>query len=151
MRSIADAPHGVPAHVTLLWPFAAEDALGPELVAQVAAIVARHPALDVTLASGERFPDTLYASVEPDPPIRALQAELAAAFPTLPLYDGEFGFTPHVSVVEDVTATHADEFERLAAIELPVTQRVHAVDLITTRAGRWATRRQFPLGGAVSG
>ncbi|HET7830447.1 MAG TPA: 2'-5' RNA ligase family protein [Candidatus Limnocylindrales bacterium] len=146
MRSIADARQGVPAHVTLLWPFAEEDALGPDVLGLVEAIVARHPRLDVTLGEGRRFPDTLYASVEPDGLVRALQADLAAAFPTLPLYEGEFPFTPHVSVVEGAAALGSGPVDDPAWGELPVTQRVDAVDLITTRAGQWATRRRFPLG-----
>ena len=98
-RSIADAAAGVPAHVTLLYPFAEEAQLDAEVLGRVAAIAARHPVLRLTLGEGRRFPDTLYASVEPDAPLRALHDELAAAFPTLPLYGGAFPFVPHVSIV----------------------------------------------------
>ena len=86
LRSIEDASAGVPAHVTLLYPFAEEAQLDAGTLGLVAAIAARHPVLRLTLGEGRRFPDTLYASVEPDAPLRALQNELAAAFPTLPLY-----------------------------------------------------------------
>jgi 2'-5' RNA ligase len=85
MRSSADAPRGLPAHVTLLWPCAAEDSFVQGVLDLVEAIVARHEAVDITLGERRRFPDTLYASVEPDAPVRALQAELAGAFQTLPL------------------------------------------------------------------
>ena len=84
----------MPAHVTLLYPFAEEAQLDAGVLDVVAAIAARHPVLRLTLGEGRRFPDTLYASVEPDAPLRALQDELAAAFPTLPLYGGAFPFVP---------------------------------------------------------
>jgi 2'-5' RNA ligase len=150
MRSIADAPRGIPAHVTLLWPFAAEDSFEQGVLDLVEAIVARHEALDITLGERRRFPDTLYASVEPDAPVRARLAELAGAFPTLPLYEGAFPFTPHVSVVEGVGAIGTDAFADPAWAELPVRQHVDAVELIACRDGVWAASRRFPLRGRAA-
>jgi 2'-5' RNA ligase len=150
-RSIADAASGVPAHVTLLYPFAEEAQLDAGVLGLVAAIAARHPVQRLTLGEGRRFPDTLYASVEPDVALRALHDELAAAFPTLPLYGGAFGFTPHVSIVEGPAAAERRPFDDPAWATLPVEQPVDAIDLITDRDGAWATRRRFPLGGALSG
>jgi 2'-5' RNA ligase len=151
LRSIADAPDGIPAHVTLLYPFADERQVDDAVVASVEAIVAHHAALTITLGEGRRFPDTLYASVEPDAAIRALQAELAAAFPALPLYGGDFPFEPHVSIVEGAAARATKPFADPAWAELPVSQRVTAVDLITERDGRWASRHRFALRGADAG
>ena len=145
-RSIADATGGVPPHVTLLYPFAEESQIDADVLAAVAEIVSRHPAMRLTLGEGRRFPDTLYASVEPDLPLRALQAELAAAFPTLQLYGGAFEFVPHVSIVEGQTAADPHAFDDPAWSTLPVEQDVDAVDLITGRDGVWATRHRFPLG-----
>jgi 2'-5' RNA ligase len=145
-RSIADATGGVPPHVTLLYPFAEESQVDAAVLATIAAVVARHPAMRLTLGEGRRFPDTLYASVEPDGQLRALQGELAAAFPTLPLYAGAFEFVPHVSIVEGPPAGEPDAFADPAWSTLPVEQEVDAVDLITGRDGVWATRHRFPLG-----
>ena len=147
-RWIADATSGVPAHATLLYPFAEEAQLSADVLDVVAAIVARHPVLRLTLGEGRRFPDTLYASVEPDAPVRALQTDLAAAFPTLPLYGDAFEFVPHVSIVEGPAATDPRAFDDPAWVTLPVHQDVDAVHLITGRDGVWASRRRFPLGGA---
>ena len=129
----------MPAHVTLLYPFAEEAQLddggaGPSIAAIVGA--ASGPAT-LTLGEGRRFPDTLYASVEPDAPVRALQAELAAAFPTLPLYGGAATSScPHVSIVEGPAA---DGSRRRSTTRpgptLPVEQLVDAIDLITGRDG----------------
>jgi len=147
-RSIEDASAGVPAHVTLLYPFAEEAQLDAGVLGLVAAIAARHPVLRLTLGEGRRFPDTLYASVEPDAPLRALHDELAAAFPTLPLYGGAFPFLPHVSIVEGPAVSDPEALEDPAWAALPVEQPVDGIDLITGQHGRWATRRRFPLGTA---
>jgi 2'-5' RNA ligase len=143
-RSIADATAGVPAHVTLLYPFADEAQVDATVLSTVGAIAARHPVMQLTLGEGRRFPDTLYASVEPDSAARALQADLAAAFPTLPLYGGAFDFVPHVSIVEGPAADPA-ALDDPAWATLPVNRVADAVALITRRGGRWATRHRFPL------
>ena len=91
------------------------------------------------LAERRRWPDTLYASVEPEAPVRALQAELAAAFPTLPLYGGAFEFTPHVTISEGPGAHDPAVAGNPAWSELPFTLRVDAVELIVR--GRMADGR----------
>ena len=146
LRSIEDASAGVPAHVTLLYPFAEEAQLDADVLRLVAAVAARNPVLRLTMGEGRRFPDTLYASVEPDAPLRALHGELAAAFPALPLYGGAFPFIPHVSIVEGPAVADPGALDDPAWTTLPIEQLVDAIDLITGRDGRWATRRRFPLG-----
>jgi 2'-5' RNA ligase len=144
-RSIADATDGVPAHVTLLYPFADEAQIDTSVLSTVAGIAARHRVMDLTLGEGRRFPDTLYASVEPESTVAALQADLAAAFATLPLYGGAFDFVPHVSIVEGRAASDPDALSAPAWATLPVKRTVDAVALITRRGSRWATRHRFPL------
>ncbi len=146
LRSIADAQQGVPAHVTLLYPFAGEAQLDERVLGVVAAIAARHAAMRLTVGEARRFPDTLYASVEPDAPLRALHEDLTAAFPTLPLYGGAFPFVPHVSIVEGPGVQEPEALDDPAWTTLPVSHDIDAIDLITGRRGRWATRRRFPLG-----
>ena len=100
----------------------------------------------LTLAGFGRWPDSLYATVEPDAPVRALQAALAGAFPSLPLY-GEAGlrFEPHVTIVEgpgvDDPAVEADAVWS----ELPIALDVREVLLVVRDGGRWRTAGAFPL------
>jgi 2'-5' RNA ligase len=150
-RSIVNAGLGVPAHITLLYPFAEPDAIDESLADAVATIVGRHAAMTLRLPGGRRWPDTLYASVEPDEPVRALQGELAAAFPSLPLYGGGIDFIPHVSIVEGDAARTAEALDDPAWASLPTAFRTVAVALITARDGRWQTEREFPLAGAGDG
>ena len=146
LRSDDNAADGVPAHVTLLYPFTEAASLDAGVVDAVASIVGRHAAWSMVLAERRRWPDTLYASVEPEAPVRALQAELAAAFPTLPLYGGAFEFTPHVTISEGPGAHDPAVAGNPAWSELPVTQLVDAVELIVRGMdGRWVVERRFPM------
>jgi 2'-5' RNA ligase len=144
-RSIHDASEGMPAHVTLLYPFAEPAALRENLLHAVAGVVAQHPACSLRLVDGRRWPDTLYVAVEPDGPLRALQADLATAFPELPLYWGGVPFVPHVSVVEGPAVSDPDALEDPAWRSLPATIPARHVDLFVRDAGRWRRRHRFPL------
>ena len=81
---------------------------------------------------------------------RAIQADLAAAFPTLPLYGGSIDvFVPHVTIVEggaaDDPAVDADP----GWDELPVSVAVGEVELIVrSGAARWHVERRIPDAGA---
>jgi 2'-5' RNA ligase len=100
----------------------------------------------MTLGASARWPDTLYATVEPDAPIRALQADLAAAFPELPLYgDPGLRFEPHVTIAEGTGSETWAIADDPAWAELPVTLPVDEVALIVRRDGKWAVERAFPL------
>ncbi|HSH21803.1 MAG TPA: 2'-5' RNA ligase family protein, partial [Candidatus Caenarcaniphilales bacterium] len=69
---------GVPAHVTLLYPFAPVDLLDDAVRQQVAAIVGAAPAFPFVLARVARWPEVVYLAPEPDVPFRRLIEGLAA-------------------------------------------------------------------------
>ncbi len=144
-RCVPDAAAGLPAHVTLLYPFADPAAIDQGLRSTVRAIVGRHASWPMRLVEPGRWPGTLYASVEPDAPARSLQADLAAAFPTLPLYGGELPFVPHVTVAEGDVADDPAVAEDPAWRELPVVLDVYGFELIVRRDGRWRTEARFAL------
>ena len=80
--------------------------------------------------------------------MRALQADLASAFPSLPLYGGAFVFTPHVTIAEGAGALDPAVIADPAWTELPVTRDVDAVELIERGDdGRWRADRTFRLNG----
>ena len=149
---VADSADGVPAHVTLLYPFAEPTSVSDATLERVAAIVAGHRAWSMTLAGFGRWPDTLYATVEPDAAVRALQGELAGAFPALPLYgDPGLRFEPHVTVVEGPGVTDPAVAADPAWAELPIEERVAEVELIVRTEGPWRVVHRFPLSGAGPG
>ncbi len=147
MRSVPEAAAGLPAHVTVAYPFAEADSIDDALVALIAEVVARHAPWTMRLVERRRWPDAVYASIEPDGPAIALQADLAAAFPSLPIYGGAIDvFVPHVTIAEgravDDPAVDADP----AWDDLPVTRTVKDVELIVRDVdGRWGSTRTFPL------
>lgn len=149
-RSVEDSAVGVPAHLTLLYPFVGEAGRSVELRTAIAEVVARHPAFDYVLAGPARWPDTIYAAVEPLEPFVRLQADLAAAFPGFPIYGPDWAneYVPHVTLAEGPAvndpATIADGGWRA----LPARRRAAAVELIAAPPDdRWRTIWRIPLAG----
>jgi len=146
-RNIPDAAAGIPAHMTLLFPFAEPAAIDESVRRLVAATVARHPACSVTLDGPRIWPDTIYAGVEPAEPLTALQAALAAAFPTLPVYGGGFDFVPHVTISPRPAMDDAGVVANPAWAELPIAMTVAEVDLfVRGDDGHWRSMHRFLLG-----
>jgi 2'-5' RNA ligase len=75
------AAAGVPAHVTILYPFVPPDAITAETVAGLARAVGSIAAFDCTFRRMAWFGDqVLWLAPEPDGPFRALTAAVTAAF-----------------------------------------------------------------------
>lgn len=144
------SPKGVPAHVTVLYPFVAPP-LDDNVLAGVAEVMARHPTFTVTFRHTERFGErVLYLVPEPVEPFLALTRDLVARFPEHPPYAGEVAIDelrPHCTVC------HSDDPEllRTAAAALagmePVVQVVdHVTVLAEDERQQWQVVARLPLG-----
>jgi 2'-5' RNA ligase len=152
-RHTAHGAEGMPAHVTLLYPFVDADALDRRgAVDEAAAVLARFPAFDVEFARVGRFPGAgatvLWLALEPSGPFLAMTAALAARFPERPPYAGAFAaIVPHLTVALSPDLDLLDDLERRMAPGLPIHARVGAAGLFEHGLGGWARRATFPLRG----
>jgi 2'-5' RNA ligase len=145
------AATGMPAHVTLLFPFVAPEAMTLQLADELAALFAAHPAFDYAFGEPRRFPDTLYLPPEPDAPFRALTQAIWDRYPEAPPYGGA-----HAEIVPHLTIGHAAEpsaldamaaeFEIAAVDRLPITGHAGGVTLVDNLSGRWEIRATFQFG-----
>jgi 2'-5' RNA ligase len=149
------AAKGVPAHVTVLYPFVEPARITPTIVLSLAELFAALPELRVSFAEVRRFPEALYLAPDPAEPIRRMTEQVFARFPETPPYEGRFA-----EVIPHLTVAHAEEPEQLEAIAaefgraargvLPIAAVVRAVELIVKRDGRWRKRTEFALGTAAA-
>lgn len=90
-RLDAAAALGVPAHVTVLYPFVPPSAITPVTLESLARAVASMGAFGCQfLATGWFGPDVLWLAPEPGEPFRTLTRAVAAAFPGYPPYGGAY-------------------------------------------------------------
>jgi 2'-5' RNA ligase len=148
-RSVGDASVGVPAHLTLLYPFVAPARLGPAVRRSLAAIAAATDPFDYSLAGAATWPDTIYVAVEPAEPFAALQRRLGAAFPDFPIYGMESGFVfvPHVTVGEGAAVHDPAALADPGWRALPRPGRAAAIEVIARPTDApWRTIWRLPLG-----
>jgi 2'-5' RNA ligase len=147
------AQWGVPAHVTVLYPFLAPDRITASVLADIAAAIATVPAFEAAFSEVRWFGDTVvWLAPQPDGPFRALTSAVWQRFPDCPPYGGAYDdVVPHLTVghdqPRDVLARAADE----VTAGLPVQAPIRSVRLIagSRRPGGWQTLCDFPLGASA--
>jgi hypothetical protein len=142
---------GVPAHVTVLYPFVPPPAITPSVLEALAGAVASVSAFgcefDATAWFGE---DVLWLAPRPSAPFLALTRAVCTAFPGYRPYGGaHLDPVPHLTVGERPAGGVAElrAAEEAVRAQLPIRAQVSRVWLMTHRpsAGGWRTVAEFPL------
>lgn len=141
---------GVPAHVTIMFPFVPPADIDDGVLAALREVFAAAPAFDVEFAALGWFEDAVWWAPEPAEPFVALTRAVSARFGVKP-YEGAHGD----GVVPHLTIGHGAPIERLRAAEAevsagpPVRAAVRSAVLMTgSRApASWTTLAVLPFGG----
>jgi 2'-5' RNA ligase len=155
-RFDSSAAAGVPAHITILYPFVPPSEITAKVLAELREFFAQFTAFEFTLSELRRFPTVLYLAPSPAEPFKALIGAVVKRYPDCPPYGGEFSVSeviPHLTIAAVDEAKQLDDIEReftnRHGAQLPIKARVHEVLLIENSSGRWETRQVFKL--AVQG
>ncbi len=142
---------GVPAHVTVLFPFVPPSEITPSVVDALAAAVAAVGAFGCEFPAASWFGENvLYLAPRPDEPFRALTRAVCAAFPGYLPYGGAVADPiPHLTVGDRPAGGVADLRAAEAAVlpGLPVRSRVDRVWLMagSDAPGSWHILSELPL------
>ena len=148
-RSAPKDAAGVPAHVTVLYPFRPWEAVGRSVVVRLTQILRSVRPFELSFAGIGRFPGVLWLAPEPSGPLEDLTRAITEAFPDCLPYGGKVARSvPHLTVIIDqdeavLNAVEQTLRERLAA---PVRTRIGAVALYLHTGQGWRQRRRFRLG-----
>jgi 2'-5' RNA ligase len=131
------AARGVPAHITILFPFVSPEAVEESVLRE---LFGNFSAFEFTLDSLECFEDG-HVWLRPAPAHRfaALTAAVWRRWPECPPYGGAFDeVIPHLTISE----TPLD-----LELALPIAARAHEIALIEEEepGGTWRTRARFAL------
>ena len=144
------ASWGVPAHVTVLYPFlppAQIDAAALQALSRAVATVPRFTAAWVRTAWFDRR--VLWLAPGPAEPFQALTAAVVREFPEYPPFGGQYDVVvPHLTVGNGAPLDDLLAAERLIAPQLPFSMLVTHVQVLagTRVAGSWRMLAEFPLG-----
>jgi 2'-5' RNA ligase len=144
---------GVPAHVTVLYPFVPPDRIDAGTIERIGAALAEVRAFSCTFAQVRWFgEDVVWLSPEPDHHFRALTRSVWRRFPDYPPYRGEHpDSTPHLTI-GSVARANLESMRRAAVeiqAELPIATRIEHARLVAGSAARdsWRTVAEFTLRG----
>jgi len=152
LRTLHDpqARLGVPAHITLLYPFAHASKVADAIDA-LRQLFSRVPAFEFSLAETRRFPGTGYLHPEPSTPIVGLTEMLVRQWPEYPPYGGAFPtVTPHLTVAQNAAADVLDAVDASLSAGLPIVCRAKEAWLLCSdERGFWSVREVFRLADGV--
>ncbi|GAA3169338.1 MULTISPECIES: 2'-5' RNA ligase family protein [Streptomyces] len=137
---------GVPAHVTVLFPFLDVSRTDARVRSELSDVFGRHHAFDLRFEDCGRFPGVLFLRPGPDEPLRRLTEAVADRWPEARPYGGRFTeVVPHLTVADGQDDVVLDEIEADLSGELPLTSRVSSVDLMAYDGAAWYLQESFAL------
>jgi 2'-5' RNA ligase len=142
----AAARLGVPAHVTLLYPFYPVAAAIAEMKAlrDLCATIAAFP---FSFTEVRRFPATVYLHPDRSETFAHITRALANLWPDCKPYGGiHADVIPHLTVADKVSAETLNAVEEMLRHQLPLKCLAREVWLLTSdHAGVWSTAARVPL------
>ena len=140
------AQHGVPAHITLLFPFMPTDEVDEQVLSDLRDLFASQPAFTYRLPRVDRFLDVAWLAPEPAEPFGALTELIVSRYPDYPPYEGAHDVViPHLTVAEGGPELQ-DEVDAALTPSLPIEAKASEVTLIIEDdSGEWAIGPRFRL------
>lgn len=140
------ARRGVPAHITVLYPFVPPDAMTDAIATAVRDVLAPFPAFSFRLSRLEQFPEgARYLAPQPTEPFVRLTEALTVRFPEFRPYGGIHAeVIPHLTVAQNPAAPAAE----IAQLRDHLPIACHASELWLMSEDddhRWRTRSTFAL------
>jgi len=140
---------GVPAHITVLYPFMSPEQITETVLNRVRLALSSAVAFSFCLVKIDRFPTALYLAPEPAEPFIALTKGLVHQFPDRLPYSGQYdSIVPHLTVAQASEPEHRLAEAQLAS-RLPPNTGIKAlcaeVVLIENSSGLWEHMHSFPL------
>ena len=148
----AVAAYGIPAHVTVIYPFVPRAHLTNEVRDAVSAIFGAIPAFDYRFDRVGRFGDTtVYLEPEPADSFVGLTNAIHARWPEHPPYGGVHDVViPHLTVADGLDVSTTDEVEAVVREALmrhgPIVGRAFDVAVMTGGSdSRWSIDSRHAL------
>jgi 2'-5' RNA ligase len=142
------ARRGMPAHITVLYPWMPLEELSDADEADLAEIIAAVPSFNLSLNDIQRFPQTLWLAPYPADPFVRLTMDVEKRWPAYEPYSGRFSsIEPHLSIGDAVDPDALGHVVADVAPRLPIEARVSEIALMSLDdEGQWRLHASYPLG-----
>ncbi len=148
-RLDASSPLGVPAHITVLFPFMPPAAIDAPALSRLEELFAEAGRFRFQLNRTGWFGDDVLWLAPQDPgPFRALTQQVFRAFPAFPPFEGQFEeVVPHLTIGHGHPVADLRAAEDTVQFHLPIKASAAAITLMTQRSagGHWTKAATFLL------
>jgi len=154
-RAIHDpvAARGIPAHITVLFPFVPPDRFDKAVLETIREVAASERPLEFELTGVGEFPGAIWLRPEPEHFFQGLTRRFWEAFPAYPPYGGIYPDSqPHLTVA--VVSDEAEQKRLSSGInaelgqQLPIACAAAALSVfMSDQDGVWQRRHSLALGG----
>ncbi|MDQ0381611.1 2'-5' RNA ligase family protein [Amycolatopsis thermophila] len=143
-RRSAAARRGLPAHISLLYPFLPAGELDDATLAALAGLLEQHPQVEVRFERCDHDDGFVFLTPEPAQALTGLIARLRDRWPAVRPYDGRFGedVEPHLTIAMGASPGDSAALVRELGTRLPVAARLTEAWL-AVHAGHWRLVRRF--------
>jgi 2'-5' RNA ligase len=149
-RLDASAALGIPAHITILFPFMPPETIDAAALVRLGELFAPVSRFRFLLERTDWFGQEVLWLAPRDPsPFRALTQRVFQAFPAFPAFDGQFDdVVPHLTIGHGHPLTDLRAAENSVQAHLPIEASAAAISLLTQQSagGRWVKTATFALG-----
>jgi 2'-5' RNA ligase len=140
------ATEGMPAHVTVLYPFIAEGDLNDHTLNEIAGIASEWQPIEVGFAEFGRFPQVLWLKPHGTACLELL-TQVRDRWPEcLPYGQSNREVIPHLTITDGASEQIAAQAQADVAPHLPLKAMISAIALMAFDGRRWRCRQEFALG-----
>jgi len=151
LRLDGNARIGIPAHITVLFPFLPPASINDAVRRRLAGISAAVPVWEYRLVRTSWFgDDVLWLAPEDATPFRSLTDSVHREFPDCPPFGGQFeNVVPHLTIADRRPLQQMKSAERQVERHLPIDCIAAGMSRMVQRdaAGAWTRSAWFPFGG----
>ena len=142
---------GIPAHITILYPFRDPSRIDETLIADLQFLFSQHVSFPFRLIKIQNFSATLWLAPDPSEPFKILTENLISHYPDAQPYGGSYDdIIPHLTVADRKSAEELVQitttFRNVASKLLPIESFANKVTLMTRQRGLWKESASFVLG-----
>jgi 2'-5' RNA ligase len=149
-RMDGNARLGIPAHITVLFPFMPPAHIDDAVLRRLACVFAATPAFEHRLVRTSWFDeDVLWLAPEDDSPFRSLTESVHREFPDYAHFGGQYeNVVPHLTIADRCPLEQMQSAEHLVEKHLPISCVAAGVSLVVQRdaSGAWTRSTSFALG-----
>jgi 2'-5' RNA ligase len=147
LQEVPRGERGMPAHVTVLYPFLEPSAVDARVVERLRSVFGAFGTIEATFATVARFGPIVYLEPEPGDSFSALTRAVWSVWPQCPPYEGRYPEPiPHATIARVDADGDRLRLESELVGHLPIRERLSRVELYASGDAGWQRLHEFTLG-----